>query len=763
MVKNEAFSKVRPSSLVHLAMTLAFSAVLLGCTASKLGAGAVSSLLPGDSSVSGVVSAGPLNAATVTVYTIQVDGSQGTQLGTTTTNASGKYSLKLDPQTGPVMIVAQGGSYVEESSGSVINMGSAQIRTLLPSTAAAQQVAVTPVTEIAAQQAISSIGSNAGVSMAALISGANAKVASAMGLSDITLPPADPTVAANAASGAEAQKYAVVLAAISQMAAGATTAAGSPVNSLDMMQALATAFTYNGNFSATVPGGAPIPVPNANGASINLAAMLTSVGGSTDFSAAMNSATTQYLASPAATNLGYSQVAPPVYVTAPPQPVGEVALTPPAPPATLPSASPTIAGPPPVVGQTPVAVPALTYSSVATVAGEGAFVAILPTALLANGGPLTGCALKSSSAALPSGLSVDPNTCFITGTAQAAHSLATYTVVASNSVGNSADATVSILIQPRVPHIYIADGAFGNLSCALDTATGLIGTCAGHTGGNYYAPFDFDYVHDGTKPSIMYVAGGYGIDSCAMNSATGVMSCGGLSGGLIQARKIRVHTNSLGASFAYMLGFLGVSVCPISSTTGYAGNCQTSNSGLTTPVAGQSTTTADWEPDAMDFFTTTMNSTFAYVLESHSTGGLYKCVVNNSTGLLSGCAAIHPAGMPSTFGITGLTNIKVQTVGANTYAYMALATLGIVKCTVDATTGDLSSCGLSNGGVANNVWYTTSIAFSSWVGATTYAYISDINGGTIYVCSVNQTTGALASCAPSLANGLSQPAGLTVF
>ncbi|PWU22203.1 MAG: hypothetical protein C5B49_01315 [Bdellovibrio sp.] len=117
--------------------------------------------------------------------------------------------------------------------------------------------------------------------------------------------------------------------------------------------------------------------------------------------------------------------------------------------------------------------------------------------------------------------------------------------------------------------------------------------------------------------------------------------------------------------------------------------------------------------------------------------------------------------MPSGFG-GALMQVKIRTWGSNTFAYMVLAT-DVIKCAVDSSTGNLSSCVTDNGGVASGAWYATSIDFSNLGGSMTYAYISDQTASTIYVCTVNTTTGTLSSCAPSAASGLTQPWAAVVY
>ena len=195
-----------------------------------------------------------------------------------------------------------GGSYVEEGSGENVSMGNAQLRLVLPSVSSGQQVGVTPVTEIATQSVLANIGTNSSASLPSLISATNQQVSAAMGLPDITIPPANPYADASAASSAQAAKYAQVLAGISQMASSATSQGHGTINSLDMMQALATTYTYNGNFSSASVGGSTVPLPGSNSsASLNLSTLLPS-----GFVSALSTAMSTYASSAMAAQHGFT-------------------------------------------------------------------------------------------------------------------------------------------------------------------------------------------------------------------------------------------------------------------------------------------------------------------------------------------------------------------------------------------------------------------------------------------------------------------------
>lgn len=111
------------------------------------------------------------------------------------------------------------------------------------------------------------------------------------------------------------------------------------------------------------------------------------------------------------------------------------------------------------VSRTPAGVPTLAYTGAATGTFGVAFTKS-PSTLSGNGANVTACAIKTGTTALPDGLSVAATTCVISGTPTETAATATYTLVATNSVGNSADATVSITINPDVPELSY-DGAAG--------------------------------------------------------------------------------------------------------------------------------------------------------------------------------------------------------------------------------------------------------------------------------------------------------------
>ncbi|MFB3920184.1 MAG: hypothetical protein ACE145_00600 [Terriglobia bacterium] len=96
--------------------------------------------------IAGTVWKGPLKAATVRVYSVNSNGSNGTELASGVTDSSGNFSITLSSsQTGPVRVVASGGSYKSEATGSTVT-GTSEIASLIDSvTSNVSGLAVTPL------------------------------------------------------------------------------------------------------------------------------------------------------------------------------------------------------------------------------------------------------------------------------------------------------------------------------------------------------------------------------------------------------------------------------------------------------------------------------------------------------------------------------------------------------------------------------------------------------------------------------------------
>jgi hypothetical protein len=92
------------------------------------------------------------------------------------------------------------------------------------------------------------------------------------------------------------------------------------------------------------------------------------------------------------------------------------------------------------------ALPDLAYAGSAPLGIAGVPFYHAPSTFSANG-TLSDCKIKTGTTALPTGLSVSPSNCAISGTPTGASAVANYTVVATNETGDSTDATVAVTVR----------------------------------------------------------------------------------------------------------------------------------------------------------------------------------------------------------------------------------------------------------------------------------------------------------------------------
>jgi hypothetical protein len=82
--------------------------------------------------LSGLVIKGRVAGATVNVYRL-MGAERAAQVGTTTTGADGSFFLPVGASHGPFLVVATGGSFVDEASGATIRLNDDELTTLVPS------------------------------------------------------------------------------------------------------------------------------------------------------------------------------------------------------------------------------------------------------------------------------------------------------------------------------------------------------------------------------------------------------------------------------------------------------------------------------------------------------------------------------------------------------------------------------------------------------------------------------------------------------
>ena len=88
--------------------------------------------------LSGPATKGPVSGATVRAYAIN-NGVKGGQLGSTQTDASGNFTMRVDAYSGPLMLQLHGGSFADEATGARMNMLDAD-----DMTCAVPSISVTP-------------------------------------------------------------------------------------------------------------------------------------------------------------------------------------------------------------------------------------------------------------------------------------------------------------------------------------------------------------------------------------------------------------------------------------------------------------------------------------------------------------------------------------------------------------------------------------------------------------------------------------------
>lgn len=213
---------------LNLTLCICAAFVLSACGGGSGGGSPIAST----PAISGVASKGPLNGANVCAYTV-VSGAKGALIGNcVTTDQAGNYSIANSSYTGPVILEATGGTYVDEASGAVVSL-TTTLRTAIPNVTPNTFVkaSVTALTEIAYQSALNATGG---------ITATNAQdaatlVQNAFGVADIlaTQPVNALNVPANAT--ADQQAYSLALATISQYQASLPTGTGL-LNTLSLLK-----------------------------------------------------------------------------------------------------------------------------------------------------------------------------------------------------------------------------------------------------------------------------------------------------------------------------------------------------------------------------------------------------------------------------------------------------------------------------------------------------------------------------------------------
>jgi|APIni6443716594_1056825.scaffolds.fasta_scaffold34872_2 hypothetical protein len=227
--------------LLAMALGAVSTTALVACGGGGGGGGGDSSGSPTASIgiISGTATKGPVSGATVRAFAISNDA-KGGQLGSAQTDASGNFTMRVDAYSGPMMLQLHGGSYMDEATGTRMNMLDADDMTcVVPSISvtagsATTGIQITPLTSMAHAWA----EHMAGGMTATNITTANMRVGAAYmgpGMDILMTHPIDPTVtgSANGAS-IDAKNYGMMLAAMSQEAhqLGMTTSSSAMITAM---------------------------------------------------------------------------------------------------------------------------------------------------------------------------------------------------------------------------------------------------------------------------------------------------------------------------------------------------------------------------------------------------------------------------------------------------------------------------------------------------------------------------------------------------
>ncbi|MBI4580484.1 MAG: hypothetical protein HY718_12325, partial [Planctomycetes bacterium] len=227
------------ASLFVAVVFVLVSAFLAGCRKSD---GPGFHPFSGGPTISGQAVKGPLTSATVDVYAVNSNGTQGGKVGTTTTDASGNYSVTPTATSGAVMVEVVGGSYVDELTGvsTTVTAGKALMSTMVGDLAAIPaSVPCTPLTHIARKSAFEKM--KKGTAAADAIKTAGEDIGKHFQLpagSDVTkiVPaPVDPATGLSTTASAGQTTYGLMIAALIQQARDMVSpAAGVPIGADDM-------------------------------------------------------------------------------------------------------------------------------------------------------------------------------------------------------------------------------------------------------------------------------------------------------------------------------------------------------------------------------------------------------------------------------------------------------------------------------------------------------------------------------------------------
>lgn len=164
--------------------------------------------------ISGVAVKGYINGGEVNVYQYLGRGKRGPMVGNCKTDSKGCFEIIIDHR-GATEITVEKGYYIDEASGTIVNLGKYELRSIVYLNQGVQNVAVTALTSIAAKY----IDNHESSDFEKLFRNANLKVAKVFGIEDVDISKEIPADLSNpSASITTAQlKYGAIQAGLSQL------------------------------------------------------------------------------------------------------------------------------------------------------------------------------------------------------------------------------------------------------------------------------------------------------------------------------------------------------------------------------------------------------------------------------------------------------------------------------------------------------------------------------------------------------------------
>ncbi len=265
---------MRTRKIYHTLVTLSLVGLLTACggggggggddaPAAVTSAGAVSAGVSKGDTVTGGVTKGPVNGATVLFYPVDQFGFPlATEIASARTNAAGNFTVTLPAGAGTVLVESFGGSFIDEADRAgnrVIQLGPNEgFSSILPNGSA--RVAINPVTDTLVLRSRELAAPEGG--FGGIFNTNRATFASQAGFDAFTTVPANPTSPAAGASLAEKQ-YALLLGGLANAINVLTVELGLAEPTYEVIRAV-TFDLVDGELNG-LKYGDPVRVQGANG------------------------------------------------------------------------------------------------------------------------------------------------------------------------------------------------------------------------------------------------------------------------------------------------------------------------------------------------------------------------------------------------------------------------------------------------------------------------------------------------------------------